>query len=230
MTVTISSGIIIGAGVSITPPASLVTNGLVLNLDAGNSASYSGTGTTWNDLSGAGNNATLNGSTPWTSAGNQSYFTFSSGYAEIVSVLPNTAYTKIGIFRVSGNYVNLMSGNSGGSGHAFWGAATPYLQSGHNGQWYTIESPVVTPTNQWVFGAVTFDSTTGWCLYLNSEAVVTNSDTTQFTDNPALVQVGAFDGSNNLGGDVAVSLIYNRALSGAEITQNFTALRGRFGI
>ena len=40
-------------------PPSLVTTGLVLNLDAGNAASYAGTGTTWTDLSGRGNNGTL---------------------------------------------------------------------------------------------------------------------------------------------------------------------------
>ena len=37
----------------------IVTSGLVLNLDAGNTASYPGTGTTWTDLSGNGNNGTL---------------------------------------------------------------------------------------------------------------------------------------------------------------------------
>ena len=37
-------------------PPSLVTTGLVLNLDAGNASSYNGTGTTWTDLSGKGNN------------------------------------------------------------------------------------------------------------------------------------------------------------------------------
>jgi hypothetical protein len=37
----------------------IVTNGLVLNLDAANKDSYPGTGTTWTDLSGNGNNGTL---------------------------------------------------------------------------------------------------------------------------------------------------------------------------
>jgi len=37
----------------------IVTSGLVLNLDAGNPASYPGSGTTWFDLSGNGNNGTL---------------------------------------------------------------------------------------------------------------------------------------------------------------------------
>ena len=40
-------------------PAGIITNGLILNLDAGNSASYPGTGTTWTDLSGQNNNGTL---------------------------------------------------------------------------------------------------------------------------------------------------------------------------
>jgi len=37
----------------------IVTDGLVLCLDAGNTKSYPGSGTTWNDLSGQGNNGTL---------------------------------------------------------------------------------------------------------------------------------------------------------------------------
>jgi hypothetical protein len=38
---------------------SIVTDGLVLCLDAGNPKSYPGSGTTWTDLSGNGNNGTL---------------------------------------------------------------------------------------------------------------------------------------------------------------------------
>jgi hypothetical protein len=46
MAITIGPGITVGAGVAITPaPASIVTTGLVLSLDAGNPASYPGSGT-----------------------------------------------------------------------------------------------------------------------------------------------------------------------------------------
>ena len=212
----------------------LVTDGLILNVDAGNTDSYPGTGTTWYDLSTASNNATLTDSTPWTSAGDLSYFTFSAGYADAGYILPNTTYTKIGIFRYAGGYYgNLMSGNGTTSQHAFWGADTPYLQSGHNGQsggsWSTVVSPVVTPANQWVFGAVSFSSTTGWRLYLNNNAVVTNPDTAQFVDNPAQLQIGAFETNNYLNGDVAVSLVYDRVLTDEEIAQNFAHYQSRFG-
>ena len=122
-----------------------------------------------------------------------------------------------------------MSGG-GDSAHAFWGAATPYLNSGHNGNWYTVASPVATPTDQWVFGAVSFSSTTGWRLYLNNETPVTSGSTDQFTANPALVYIGAFEAGNNLGGDVAATLIYDRVLTDAEIAQNFAYYQARFGI
>lgn len=53
-----------------TPP----TSGLLLNLDAGNPASYSGSGSTWNDISGAGRNCTFPAGITYTSAGQSSYF------------------------------------------------------------------------------------------------------------------------------------------------------------
>ena len=47
-----------GAGKQLTPTP-IVTNGLVLNLDAGRKSSYPNTGTTWFDISGNANNGTL---------------------------------------------------------------------------------------------------------------------------------------------------------------------------
>ena len=210
-----------------TPP--LVTSGLIQNLDAGNPDSYNGTGITWTDLSAANNPAVLQGSTPWTDDGDQSYFTFSGGYANAGNILPNTTYTKVGIFRVAGTYGNFMSGG-GDSAHAFWGQFTEYLQSGHNGAWGTVTSPVTTPLNQWVFGAVSFSSSTGWRLYLNDNAPVTSGNTDQFVANPALVYIGAYEAGNNFGGDVAATLIYDRVLTDEEIAQNFAHYQARFGL
>ena len=229
MSITIGPGITLGAGISLTPAPTIVTAGLIQNLDAGNTDSYSGSGTTWYDLSGVGNNATLTGSTPWTDAGDQSYFTFSSGYANAGTTLSNTTYTKVSVFRVPGNYANLMSGG-GDSAHAFWGAGVQNLASGHNGQWSRIVSPVTTPLNQWVFGAVSFSNTTGWRLYLNNETVVTNPNTDQFIDNPALVLIGAYEGGSNLNGDMASALIYNRVLTDEEVIQNYNYYKTRFGL
>jgi hypothetical protein len=75
---------------------SLVTSGLVMQLDAGNSSSYPGTGTTWTDLSGYSNNGTLISSPTFTSAGTSSYFTF-NGVDEFVRGATS------GFFALTGN-------------------------------------------------------------------------------------------------------------------------------
>ena len=64
--------------------ANLVTSGLILHLDSGNSSSYSGTGTTWTDLSGNGRNATLyNGSSYSSLDGGKIVFDGIDDYAEV---------------------------------------------------------------------------------------------------------------------------------------------------
>ena len=55
------------SGSSSQTAASIVTSGLIMNLDAGNTTSYSGTGTTWTDLSSTGNNGTLVNGTGYSS-------------------------------------------------------------------------------------------------------------------------------------------------------------------
>ena len=65
-----------------------------MHLDAGNSSSYSGTGTTWSDLSGNGNHATLvNGPTYSSADGGAIVFDGSNDYASTNIQLPNRPYT-----------------------------------------------------------------------------------------------------------------------------------------
>ena len=64
----------------------IITNGLVLYLDAANKKSYPGTGTTWTDLSGNGYNATLtNGPTFDSANGGSIVFDGANDYAEIAN-------------------------------------------------------------------------------------------------------------------------------------------------
>ena len=98
----------------------------------------------WIDQSGYNHTATLVGSTPYTSAGNLSYFSFSSGVAQCPAILSNTSYTKIGIFRVAGSFGNLISGGVSDVDHAFWGFDTPFIQSG---RLFLNDNTVVTNPN-----------------------------------------------------------------------------------
>ena len=64
--------------------ANLVTSGLILHLDSGNSSSYSGSGTTWTDLSGNNRNATLINGPQYSSVdGGKIVFDGIDDYAEV---------------------------------------------------------------------------------------------------------------------------------------------------
>ena len=68
----------------------LSNSGIVLHLDAGNPASYSGSGTTWNDLSGNGSNVTLTSTTYNSANGGSIVFNGSSSYANFNANIGNT--------------------------------------------------------------------------------------------------------------------------------------------
>ena len=72
----------------------IVSSGLLMHLDAGNSSSYSGSGTTWSDLSGNGNHATLiNGPTYSSADGGALDFDGSNDYATASLLMPSRPYT-----------------------------------------------------------------------------------------------------------------------------------------
>ena len=75
MTVTMSGATVAG-GVNIGDYVPIVTSGLIARLDASNTSSYPGTGTTINDLSGQGATGTINGTISFVSAGQASYWNF----------------------------------------------------------------------------------------------------------------------------------------------------------
>ena len=218
-------------GVSAGP--NVIDTGLVLALDAGDTNSYSGIGTTWYDLSGNGNNGTLVNGVGYTSSnGGSLTFDEVNDYVDCGQILNNSAYTKIAWFRPDTATNNMVSGNAGNT--AFWMANTSHtLNSGHNGAWSIVSHRPNNPgdmLNQWWCGAVTFNTSTGWVLYLNGEQVDTDSDTDAPTGDGTIF-IGAHGVANNLfDGDIPVVQIYNRALTASEIQQNFNALRGRFGI
>ena len=208
----------------------IVTDGLVLCLDAGNTKSYSGTGTTWTDLSGNGNNGTLvNGPTYNSSNGGNFNFDETNDYVNCGQVLNNSAYTKIAWFRPETSTNNIVSGSAGNT--AFWMAGTNNtLYSGHNGSWLIVGYSPGNMVNQWWCGAVTFNTSTGLVLYLNWEQVDTDASTTAPTGDGTIF-IGAHNVAANLfDGDIPVVQIYNRVLTAEEIQQNFNALKGRYGI
>jgi len=218
------------------------TNNALLYLDAGNPASYPGSGLTWTDLSTNTNNATLNGPPTFTSAGAASYFTFNgvgTQYAYTATAKWNKPYTGKTVFVVA-----RLTGITAGTYRCLFGTASgtrnfnTYIYSPSSGVYQIhysangiggLSNNLSLTTNQWFILAVTH--TTGGLVsyYVNGVAAGTNTGVTfsQWVSN-GNENVGV--GDNYWYGDIPLVAVYGRALSAAEILQNYNAVKARYGL
>ena len=224
----------------------IVTNGLVLCLDAGNTKSYPGSGTAWTDLSGRGNNGTLtNGPTYSSTNGGSVVFDAVDDYVTVphnsninlvdtVSLEAWVKYTTttntVLIEKSNDNthyQLQIFAGYQGSPGIA--GQLVFMLQPDSN-NW--VVSGIITNNGNWHHVVGTYDrGATTAKIYVNGILRNTNSSIlTGPTTNAQPVLMGSRSGVSGFGGSISGVKIYNRALSAAEIQQNFTALRGRYGI
>jgi Concanavalin A-like lectin/glucanases superfamily len=214
-------------GIKIAATAGVVRPGLVAYLDALN---YPGSGTNWPDDSGNGNDCTL--ASPDYNSGPPAYLNFTgSNYGLMGTVVSQTAYTKCAVIYVDAYASNNIISGRAGNYHAFWMGGTTGLRAGHNGDWYNATGATTLNLNQWYFVGVTFDTTNGFKLYLNDAVDGVGTNPAPFGgSDPGDCNVGAFEDGNNFYGRIPVAMVYNRALTDAEMLTNFNALRGRFGI
>ena len=224
----------------------VVSSGLVLNLDAGNVKSYPGSGTTWTDLTGNANNGTLV-SGPTYSSSNGGAITF-SGLGDYVTCPSAPSYNfGTGDFTFE---MWLNQGTAGGSyGHLFslpdqntftW---KTYFDGTLNQVYFyspSFRSDGVggipcTTANDWVITTGTWN----YLVFVRQSAVAygykngilkgTKSGfTTSFSSQ--ILYLGKGYGGEYRAKSVSAARIYNRALSADEVTQNFNALRGRYGL
>ena len=209
------------------------SDGLVLSLDAGNSKSYPGSGTTWTDLSGRGNTGTLTNGPTYSSA-NGGFFTFngSNQYATCSGTPLNaTSYTKSVWFKLTSTSAanNLVS--FGSAGHFMYFGSTTKLYCGHSdwADFFAFPSTTNFSTGIWYNACLTFNTTDGMKLYINGSLDATyTAIKTQAAGGG--IEIGSFGAGNFLNGSIAQVSIYNRALSAAEVSQNYNSTRGRYGL
>ena len=246
MATTIGPGITVGAGVAITPTLSIVTNGLVLNLDAGNPASYSGSGTTWTDLSGNNNDATMTNPV-WTDT-NSGSFTFNgtaSSYgvvADSASMNPTSITWETWVQITSGpvsNYSWVVRNGWAGAPWFFGYNASNYWTLGINDDSATYnQTQTSVVTAGWYQVVGTYDGSE-IILYVNSAPAGTpvafaGGNITGY-GSPTIINGGSTSttpppNEQFWNGDIAVLRMYDRALSGAEVLQNYNIDRSRFGL
>jgi len=212
----------------------IVEDGLVLALDAGNTKSYPGSGTSWSDLSGNGNNGTLtNGPTYSSDDGGSLTFDGSNDYAPIgTSGFPfgssaGTLSCWVRTNTTAAGFQWIVSYGSPGTSQArFLGInGTTYYFGGYGND---ITASGV-PVNTWINMVGVYDGTNA-SMYVNG--VLVSGPTAKSWNTVANnAQVGRqTNGSEYWNGNIAQVSIYNRALIASEVQQNFEALRGRYGI
>jgi hypothetical protein len=212
----------------------IVTDGLVLYLDAANTKSYVSGSTTWNDISRGGNNGTLtNGPTFNTLNGGSIVFdTLNSVTTNYTSTLTDftvcvwfkpTDSTNIAAARIlDKNYISgfWVGKNTSGVVNSWGGgvreSAPPY------GRYITLLD------TQWNFIVSTRSGTTH-TIYGNG-ITNTSSGTVSSTALDATTLTIAAGATQTFKGNIANVSIYNRALSASEVLQNYNATRGRFGL
>lgn len=214
----------------------VVTNGLTSLLDAGFTPSYPTTGSSLYDLSGLGADISLS-NTPAFTLGSPSYLSFNGsnqyGTGSTTNVLSASAYTKSVWFNLN-SYVdnNLVSSEAGG--HYMFLSGGNKIYSG-NSNWAgfpsNFPSTATISLNTWYNATLTFNTTDGMKLYING--TLDSSYTaikTAFTGNGS-VNIGCYAaGGNLLNGKISQVMLYNRSISASEVSQNYNALKGRFGL
>ena len=232
---------------------SIVTDGLVFYVDAANSKSYDGSagGTTWTDLVG-GNDGTLTNMDTNPASGGYSYDSANGGSVSFDGVddyvrllgssnkqvfsFSTSATFSAWVYPVANDNMILVKRNNGlgweiqldSSGLISW-----YFNSS-GGIFFDTNDGTAVSLNTWNNIVVVLDRNTNVVSrYLNSNATGTNTNVsglTSLSDNTTDVSIGGRYARNDkyFGGKISNVQIYNRALSSAEILQNYNALKNRF--
>jgi len=229
----------------------IVTNGLVLALDAADRNSYVSGSTVWNDLSGNNNSGSLvNG--PSFSSANQGSIVF-DGTNDYVdgNIIEPTIFTLMVWFRATG--VPSVNDSTGGGliissqqyvtnsslGYFLcydWSNQRIVYIQGPNvaGNYVTTNNGSVAQ-NTICSTTVTFDGTNR-TIYLNGNVSTTQNNATgpvYPTSGNRNCQIGrwGFAGFERyFNGIVSQVQIYNRALSAQEVLQNYNAQKSRFNL
>jgi predicted heme/steroid binding protein len=230
----------------------IVTEGLVLYLDAANTKSYPGSGTTWSDLSRSGNNGTLTNG-PTFNSGNGGSIVF-DGTNDYVTTTTNLGANPLPIHTISIWFkTSLASGKKligiedqqtgilstlndrqiymGTNGKIYYGVydtaarTITSISTLTDNLWHQAVG-VCTGANQillYIDGVLNSSGVgNGYALYTTSYIRIANYLVGSTWTN------GTFQGYYT--GNISQTSIYNRALSAQEVLQNYNATKGRFGL
>lgn len=208
----------------------VVTDSLIFHVDAGNTSSYSGSGTTWTDISPSPHNGTMTNVTYNSSSGG--YMSFNGSSSVVTASIPKPSSMPI----TFDFWINPDSSTPGGLYDTASGNANVLRQYDvGKAEWWNVD-PAVTlslsaTTWQHIVLIYNYSSSRTITYYKNASLITTatgSSDSTFAWTTPAFGNING--GSPWYSGKISAIKIYNKALSGTEVTQNYNALKNRYGL
>ena len=218
----------------------LVQQGMTLSLDAGNPDSYAGAGFSWYDVSGNSYICTLiNGPTYSNGAivfdGTNDFVDLTYPYSVPIAASGNAVRSMFAWVRTTstGNQAFISTGTAANSQSFNLVKYGSYIGiMGYNNDYYpsTGNAGILITDGVWHYIGVTFDGT-NLRMYVdgrldNTSGTLTYSTTGQ---NNFIGKSSHTGNENYTNGSMGMVHVYNRALSGAEVLQNYNATKGRFG-
>ena len=222
----------------------IVIDNLVLCLDAANTKSYtSSSATTWTDMSDSGNTTTLSGATYNSDNsgnilfdGSNDYATFNPG-SDIAFGTGTFAVEFWAKFDGEGPFYFIETRNSGQT-TSRWAL---FVNANEKFDWYTGSTSYIFNTPVWSTGDngwnhIVFSregtSSNQFKLYINGEYISATTDSTNYSNSSTEASLGRrYSNTEFMDGKIAVCRIYKgKALSAAEVKQNYDALKSRFGL
>lgn len=212
--------------------STIITQNLVFHLDAGNTSSYNGSGTTWSDLSTNSNNATLTG--PTFNTNNGGYFDFDGSNDHAISasdmINPNSDFT-------FSTWVNSDSTITGTMVSDYSSQGALQIRFVDDGTVQIVDSYVVNvgtftnftySTGTWYNVVVTRSSNT-YSLYINGVYKSNFTSTNSYSNGPQSIGTN-YNGLERWNGKISQIACYDTALSATQVQQNFDALKNRYGL
>jgi hypothetical protein len=224
--------------------APVVDDSLMLWLDAAQTASYSGSGATWTDLSPTPKNYTLTAGPTFNSTIGGGVITFagaSSQYATSTTTLFNSTtfntYTmNLWVYPTgAGNFVQVNGSSTPNTGYHYSAIEISAAGVIKFGQWIGSHAVIATSTqslNAWYNLVITYNGTTA-TAYVNGVSVGTTNIIWSSPGANTLFALMAIDGTNMgtsgyASGSIGAFMAYNRALTANEVVQNYNALCNRY--
>lgn len=229
---------------AVTAPTPL-PSGIIMYYDAGNPASYPGTGTTITDLSGNGYTATMNASNGYSSSDGGYWTSNGNDNVSITGGTLNQTLTEwtmwASVYRTSSGFYDgiMFSRRAPGSanGIAIFDSGERFNLIANNGTEYTSASTGGSGVtlNTWCLVAAGVDSTTFFRQVYKAgtqyfQAGSKSAGSSNF-DFPIVLFEDKEPGQDRtMSGRIGTAIMWNRKLSQSEITQVNDYFRGRFGI